>query len=69
MCKYVFVVNKGIKEVWYDGALVKRWLGNPLASDIAMFIYENNWHKNMNVADNVWREYLIKEIKKLINLK
>jgi hypothetical protein len=66
MCKYVFIVNKGIKEVWYNDNLVKRWLGNPLASDIALFIYNRGLHTNMNVADSVWREYLIKEITRLI---
>lgn len=67
MGKYIFIVDRGVKEVWYDGELAKRWLGNPLASDIALFIFERGWHKRMSVSDDVWREYLTKEIGRLVN--
>ena len=69
MSRYIFIVDKGIKEIWYDGELVKRWGGNPLASDIALFIYERGWHKSMSVSDGVWRDYLTKEIGRLISTK
>lgn len=65
--KYIFIVDKGIKEIWYDGELIKRWKGNPLASDIALFIYEQGWHTNISVSDEVWHKYLTKEIGRLID--
>ncbi len=66
MGKYSFVVDRGVKEVWDEGVLVKQWKGNPLPSDIALYIYEQGWHMSIGVSDDVWKDYLTKEIGQII---
>ena len=56
----------GVKHLVKNNNIIHTFKGNPDKETIAQYIFDKGYYKDMFIEDDVWRNFIIQYITKLI---